>query len=91
MKCPHSNKAVADGAISFYLDHFVTTRVAKYTYGIPCNVPYDPSKPEHLSRASDCFTGPSGKIKVPGAFSTILKSVRFVLTTPLYYLFVTRE
>lgn len=27
------NKAVADGAISFYLDHRVSVRVAKKTYG----------------------------------------------------------
>lgn len=30
------NKAVADGGISFYVDHFVTARVAKHVIGMEC-------------------------------------------------------
>ncbi|GLB37868.1 putative ATP binding [Lyophyllum shimeji] len=48
----HLNKAVADGAVSFYLDHSVTTRVSKFPYGVPCSVKYDPGNAEHASRAS---------------------------------------
>ena len=31
----HSNKACAVGAISFYVDKFVTRRISKFTYGAP--------------------------------------------------------
>jgi len=46
----HVNKAVADGAISYYTDHFVQTRVSKLTYGCRGLLPYDPSNPEHRKR-----------------------------------------
>ncbi|KAJ3981519.1 hypothetical protein F5890DRAFT_1575086 [Lentinula detonsa] len=31
---PWINKAVSDGGVSFYLDHFVAIRMARYSYGI---------------------------------------------------------
>ena len=42
-----SNKVVSGGAISYYIDHFVQTRVSKLTYGIDGHADYDPSDPEH--------------------------------------------
>ena len=38
-----SNKAVADSAISYYIDHFVQTRVSKLTYGCKGSIEYDSS------------------------------------------------
>jgi hypothetical protein len=71
-----SNKAVADGAISFYLDHRVSARVAKRTYGLECNILYDPEDPQHRSRFRVAFTQASGFRYIPQKFSAILKKVR---------------
>ncbi|KAF8168571.1 hypothetical protein BJ912DRAFT_862749 [Pholiota molesta] len=35
----HVSKAVSDGAVSFYLDHFVQSRVSKPTHGNFCSTP----------------------------------------------------
>jgi len=66
----HVNKAVADGAISYYIDHYVTVRVARFTYGAVCFVEYDKTDPQHLIRP--VFTRLSGKRVVRGCFSVIL-------------------
>ncbi|KAF8152735.1 hypothetical protein BJ912DRAFT_1115639 [Pholiota molesta] len=68
----HVNKAVSDGAVSFYLDHFVRARVAKFTYGTVCSVPYDPNDAAHIRRAETKFVSPSGETRIPGAFCVIL-------------------
>ncbi|KDR67687.1 hypothetical protein GALMADRAFT_79463 [Galerina marginata CBS 339.88] len=41
------NKSVADGAVSFYLDHFVRNRVSNFTYGTFGGVTYTPSIKGH--------------------------------------------
>ncbi|PFH48903.1 hypothetical protein AMATHDRAFT_5374 [Amanita thiersii Skay4041] len=70
------NKAVAEGAVSYHIDHFVSSRMAKYSYGIECCPLYNPSNPEHRSRQHRTFVVPSGERWVNGGFSTILaKSV----------------
>ncbi|KAJ3710598.1 hypothetical protein DFJ43DRAFT_1009224 [Lentinula guzmanii] len=66
------NKAVADGALSYYLDHFVSARVARLTYGTDCARPYNPSNIEHMRRRHTMSTRPSGKQVIPNAFSTII-------------------
>ncbi|KAH0588423.1 hypothetical protein H2248_004272 [Termitomyces sp. 'cryptogamus'] len=68
----HVNKAVADGGVSFYIDHFVSARIAKYTYGIQICHRYKPSDPEHESRFLTVFTNAAGYEMVPGAYSIIL-------------------
>ncbi|KAF9476880.1 hypothetical protein BDN70DRAFT_881877 [Pholiota conissans] len=68
----HINKAVSDGAISFYLDHFVRARIAKFTYGTVCSIPYDPNDAAHIKRAATKFVSPSGETRVPGVFCDIL-------------------
>ncbi|KAF8333721.1 hypothetical protein F5887DRAFT_893234 [Amanita rubescens] len=67
------NKAVAEGAISYKLDHSVTSRVSRYTYGIECCTPYDSNNPEYITRKHTRFTRASGKVYVPGYFSAILE------------------
>lgn len=72
----YSNKAVSEGAVSFYLDHFVSARVVRSTYGVTCNVDFDSSNPEHLARARWRAVRPSGRVVLPNAFSSILTKVR---------------
>jgi len=67
---------VSDGAISFYLDRFVRTRVAKLTYGHFCTLPFDPSNPEHTSRMTNTFFAYSGEQRIRGYFDVILAKVR---------------
>ncbi|KIM58504.1 hypothetical protein SCLCIDRAFT_128105 [Scleroderma citrinum Foug A] len=67
------NKAVADGAISYNIDHLVTTRVAKLTYGIHCTWMFDSSQSDHVSRKDTLFRELDGSWRLPNAFSSILK------------------
>ncbi|KAJ7641928.1 hypothetical protein FB45DRAFT_901378 [Roridomyces roridus] len=69
----HVNKAVADGAVSFCIDHHVSARVARFTYGVVCSQPYNPANFEHAARASKRYKGVTGLWMVPGAFDTLLK------------------
>jgi len=68
----HVNKAVADGAVSYYIDHLVSSRVARYTYGTECGVAFDPTDPEHQARRQTVAVGPSGMLYVPDAFVSII-------------------
>ncbi|KAF8655075.1 hypothetical protein AX16_003240 [Volvariella volvacea WC 439] len=68
----HSSKAVADGAVSYYLDHHVRARVSKYIYGIQACIPFDATNPQHVQRLSTRIIFPNGLVGIPGAFDTIL-------------------
>jgi len=68
----HCNKAVADGAVSYFIDHLVSSRVARYTYGTECSVPYSPFDTEHRARQKQVFRSASGILALPHAFSSIL-------------------
>ncbi|KAI6030474.1 hypothetical protein F5J12DRAFT_902965 [Pisolithus orientalis] len=68
----HVNKAVADGAVSYYLDRLVSSRAARFTYGIPCCHLYNPYDAEHASRISTAFTVLSGDLWLPKGFGSIL-------------------
>ncbi|KAJ7755461.1 hypothetical protein B0H16DRAFT_715359 [Mycena metata] len=68
----HVNKAVADGAISFYLEARVSARISKHTYGIEIITPYTSTNAEHVTRAGTAFTDVSGVLMVPKKFSAIL-------------------
>ncbi|TBU25276.1 hypothetical protein BD311DRAFT_853631 [Dichomitus squalens] len=69
----HTSKAVANGAVCFYLQHFVSARIMKMTYGTGVAVDYDLNDPEHYSRRGDIFVRPSGRIMLRNGFSSILK------------------
>ncbi|KAF9783709.1 hypothetical protein BJ322DRAFT_1066702 [Thelephora terrestris] len=72
-----TNKAVAQGAIAFYLDGIVKSRVSRYKYGVLTNVRYNPYDPQHAERWSQAVFMADGVKRLPGAFSTILdESVR---------------
>jgi hypothetical protein len=68
-------KAVAEGAVSFQLDHFVSVRVARTTYGKDCAVPLDMTNLQHIRRSHTILTYPSGNKVVPDAFDVILAKV----------------
>ncbi|KAF9231961.1 hypothetical protein BU15DRAFT_81774 [Melanogaster broomeanus] len=68
----HLNKAVADGAVSFYIDHLVTSRAAKFTYGVGCDRYYNSNLSDHRKRSQTQYIGPSGRIMIPNGFASIL-------------------
>ena len=72
---PHSNKAVAQGAIAFFLDAIVTSRVSRHEYGIQVSVPYKPNDVQHAVRSSRAVFMADGIKRLPDAFSTILDEV----------------
>ncbi|KAI6043467.1 hypothetical protein EDC04DRAFT_3057215 [Pisolithus marmoratus] len=77
----YTNKAVAQGAVAFYLDHRVSARVAQVTYGTRCTVEFNRNDEEHLRRAASAFPHPSGCTVIPNAFSTILRKGALVSET----------
>lgn len=66
---------MADGAISYHIDHLVSSRVAKLTYGTECSVPFNPTDGEHRTRQKHIYRGPSGQLALPNAFASILTKV----------------
>ncbi|KAF8557817.1 hypothetical protein OG21DRAFT_1595682 [Imleria badia] len=69
----HPNKAVADGAVSSYVEPLVTSRTSRYMYGIKCVTRYIPSRADHRERQHTQYTLPSGTVVLPNAFQSILK------------------
>ncbi|KAL4244993.1 hypothetical protein ABKN59_002858 [Abortiporus biennis] len=63
-----TNKAVAEGAISYFLDHLVSVRVAPVTYGTRIVAYYDPLKKDHFLRKDKVLKRPSGRLVLPNAF-----------------------
>ncbi|KAG9312597.1 hypothetical protein JVU11DRAFT_6994 [Chiua virens] len=71
--CQHVNKAVADGAVSFFIDHLVSSRTARFTYGTECNASYNEHDSEHVARREHAFEGVTGFLELPHAFESILE------------------
>jgi len=69
----HVNKAVADGAIYFHLNHLVSVRVSKHTYGIECRIAYNSNDPEHHARRRSAVRDAAGDLMLTGVFSPILR------------------
>ncbi|CCM04625.1 uncharacterized protein FIBRA_06809 [Fibroporia radiculosa] len=68
----HTNKAVAEGAISYYLNNWVAVRMTRLTYGIECSAHYDETDPEHYKRRAKVTTRPSGHLALSDHYSVIL-------------------
>ncbi|KZV77329.1 hypothetical protein PENSPDRAFT_747068 [Peniophora sp. CONT] len=68
----HTNKAVAEGAVSFHIDHYVSARVARWTYGAQTFVVFQSHMPNHARRAYRAFTGISGKMLLDKSFMPVL-------------------
>lgn len=71
----YRSKAVSDGAISFYIDHFVNTRVSKITYGSRGSIDYNPNNPEHVKRQHNAYVAVSGEKRINDVFYVILATV----------------
>ncbi|KAI0318145.1 hypothetical protein OF83DRAFT_1036548, partial [Amylostereum chailletii] len=65
----HTDKAVAEGAISFHFDRIT---IAKMIYGSKCAHKFEPGLLDHEKRASQAFFSADGLKMIPGGFSTIL-------------------
>ena len=70
------NKAVADGAVSYHIDHRVSSRVAKNTYGIAADFLYIDFDPQHISRRNSMYIDMDGRKWISGRFSVVLPRVR---------------
>ena len=81
------NKAVAVGAVSFHVNHFVTGRIAKFTYGVPSHVAYQSFNPEHVNRERKSFLDCAESKRIPDHFETMLSRVRHL--PPFLKLFYT--
>jgi hypothetical protein len=69
------SKAVADGAIGFYCDHHVSTRMSKFMYGVEYLREFDPKDADHIARRVKLCELPSGPKLLPDAFDCILARV----------------
>ncbi|OAX34711.1 hypothetical protein K503DRAFT_803366 [Rhizopogon vinicolor AM-OR11-026] len=68
----HVNKAVADGAVSFYIDHLVSSRVARATYGVKMYTRFNSQDPEHQARQHKQFIDHAGDPSISNQFASIL-------------------
>jgi len=69
------NKAVSDGALSFYHDRFVRIRVSKFTYGSFCEIDFNPADPDHQRRIHNTRTDVAGDECISDFFDVILPKV----------------
>ncbi|KIP02230.1 hypothetical protein PHLGIDRAFT_122658 [Phlebiopsis gigantea 11061_1 CR5-6] len=69
----HTNKAVAEGAISYFLTRTVAARVARLTYGTKCVIRYAPQNSDHTLRQDRIAVRPSGNLVVPDHFKVLLE------------------
>ena len=68
---------MSNGAVSFYLDNAVTSRVSRHTYGISVYYHYDSSDPEHRKRGRLVeIHSATGQPVLYGGFSAILPKAR---------------
>jgi len=70
------NKAVASGAVSYHIDHRVSSRVAKNFYGTGAEFLYRAWDPEHISRCNSMYIGVDGNKWISGRFDVVLSRVR---------------
>jgi hypothetical protein len=73
------NKAVSDGAVSYYVSQMVTTRIARFSYGTFRNVQYNPEIQAHKDRRDDLLERTSGRRMVPNKWEVMLAKVSWYL------------
>ncbi|EPT00724.1 hypothetical protein FOMPIDRAFT_1122140 [Fomitopsis schrenkii] len=76
-----TSKAVAEGALWFYLDHRVRARTIRYTYGSGLCPWYTPSNPEHVLRDHLKFHVANGKLAIPTGFAILARKGTSVTET----------
>ena len=69
-------KAVADGAVSFLIDRYVSGHISKVTFGVQMCAHYDPRNPDHRRRSDAVYVDAAGNSLLPNAFNVILAKVR---------------
>jgi hypothetical protein len=52
------NKAVANGTMSFYIDHQVIAHVLSFDYDADCDVLFEANNPEHVDRTRPGLSAP---------------------------------
>ena len=67
---------MASGAVSYHLDHRVSSRVAKNFYGTGANILYRAWDPEHISRRNSMRICVDRNKWIPGRFDVVLSRVR---------------
>ncbi|KAK1234386.1 hypothetical protein PQX77_002424 [Marasmius sp. AFHP31] len=70
---PFTTLTTSEGAISYYVDHIVSTRVSRFTYGINCHIDFDPENPQHVLRNMQVIRSDIGKLELHDSFHTILE------------------
>ncbi|KAF8655628.1 hypothetical protein AX16_002982 [Volvariella volvacea WC 439] len=64
----HMAKAVADGAVSFFLESHVKARISRCAFGTFCRLSYNPNDPEHVLRKSKLKISQDGVLRFPSCF-----------------------
>jgi hypothetical protein len=77
----YRNKAVAVGAVSYYLDRLVVGRIVRYTYGTPASIAFDPADPEHRKRTGKMFLGITGQLQLDAFSPTLFKVINRLLAS----------
>jgi hypothetical protein len=68
------------GAVSFYIDHFISSRVARATYGSKCVHVFSPGREDHEKRTSKAFVAANGMKMLGQGFQAVLVKVRCRVT-----------
>jgi hypothetical protein len=66
---------VSDGALSFYHDRFVCTRISKFTYGTFFSPVFDPAASDHQQRLHNVSPDVDGVRTIVDCFDVILPKV----------------
>lgn len=67
------NKAVSEGAVIFFLENSVSSRLSRFTYGTDYLVLYDADDKDHRDKVP--FLQPSGELVIRGGFNVLLAKV----------------
>ncbi|KAI0725426.1 hypothetical protein C8Q72DRAFT_954800 [Fomitopsis betulina] len=83
MFCPEGqiSKAVAEGALWFYLDHRVRARTIRHTYGVPAACEYISSDPEHCKRKHLAYTQLDGSVALSSSWIILARKGTTVTET----------
>ncbi|KAL1700708.1 hypothetical protein EV121DRAFT_283186 [Schizophyllum commune] len=68
----HMNKAVADGGVLYVIDHHVTARVARFTYGTIGSRVYQNGNKEHRARNNKTHVSADGIKRVHDSFFSLV-------------------
>jgi hypothetical protein len=73
LKPVYRSKAVANGALSWYIQNPVSARMNKFHYGVEISTLYDPSDEDMYGRSS--YRDRRGDLKVEGVWGPIVSKV----------------